>query len=148
MTDTSDVPLDYVVEQLEQTVYEGRGRGSEAEVELDVSEPEWMDGADDWLVSISDIVEEDSLNRGDGYIDVVADTEVEEDGYEIRRRNATGGDYVDIRQFLHIEGRLAFKMDEQHPEEVIADPANTSLVVHCHFDTGNYQSYRGERPPF
>ena len=148
MTDTTDVPLDYVVEQLEEIVHKGRSRGSEAALELDISEPEWMDGANDWLINIGDIVEEDSLERGEGHIDVVAEATAEEDGYEIRRRNATGGDYVDIRQSLHVEGRLGFRIDEQHPEEVIVDPKNTSLAVHCHIDTGSYQSYSGERPPF
>ena len=71
--------------------------------------------------------------------------EVDVEGYEIRSRNSTGGDYVNFSQILAIRGEIGL---EHSDNELVFDPNSTDLEHEISFDLKGGSSYSGETPPF
>lgn len=104
----------------------------------------------DWPVQIQDIITEKNIEFDEDELCYRIETmdEGTEKDYEITSRNATGGDYVDIDQFLGIYGKIGLKVDPATDDALIIDYESTDLELEISFSLSNARSYSGESPPF
>lgn len=95
---------------------------------------------DDWPVKLNDVIDEDDIDFDPETLSCTLDIdeEAEVSGYMLRRRGAAGGDYIDFRQVLYIQGTLMFK---DSTEAYRIDEKKTDLDYEIVFDVSNYQSY-------
>jgi hypothetical protein len=103
-----------------------------------------------WPVRLQDLITEKKLDFDEDELCYRVDEwrEGSYDGYEIRRRNATGGDYVDFDQILGIRGKIGLKVDPATDNSLIVDYESTELDAEIAFNIKGGRSHRGETPPF
>jgi hypothetical protein len=96
---------------------------------------------DDWPVRLPDVIDMDEIDFDPETRSCTINVEEEEEvsGYMLRRRGAAGGDYIDFRQVLYIQGTLVFK---DSTEAYRVDEEKTDLDYEIVFDVSNYESYK------
>lgn len=101
-------------------------------------------------IQLEDIITDDTLTFDSKELCYEIDEfkEVDVDGFQVKRRNATGGDYLDFSQILSLGGKIGMKVDEATENQLIFDPESTELQWEISFRVTGGESYRGETPPF
>lgn len=131
-----NVPLTDIHNALWHRVYKSETAETDISADLD---------KEHWPLELDDIVTEDAVARGKETVTVEVHERTSVDGYELRRRNATGGDYVDIEQNISVEATLPVETDRG--DRTIARDGG-SVQFFCEVRTTGGRSYRGETPPF
>lgn len=144
MTEYDEPDVDYLAEMIYEHIqnkreidpwrYNGRG------FNIDYSE---------WPIQIDDVLRNGEMRFDADRMVYKVDGWMETDfDYEIRRRNATGGDYVNGSQILAVSGEIGVRVDEGTENVLIFDEQGTDLDVEASFRIKGESSYSGERPPF
>lgn len=104
----------------------------------------------DWPVQVQDIITEENVEFDQNELCYRIDVarEGNQEGYEIRSRNSTGGDYADIDQVIGVYGKIGLKVDPSTDDVLVIDYESTDLDVEISISLSNGESYSGETPPF
>jgi len=141
----SEIPSDAIREAVVRSIDANNGAQS-GEIDVHFSTPDELDESD-WPVQISDLIRDDTIERGENEIRIHANEQVKET-IQLRRRNATGGDYLDVVQEIGIDAVFPKEPLQGNTGEMVLAEQPSKLEFECHIEDVGGRSVPGERPPF
>jgi len=96
---------------------------------------------DDWPIQLQDVIKEEEVEFDPDTLKctIEAFREERKNGYRLRRRGASGGDYIDFRQIFALSGDVVFEVTNDEFYQL--DTEKTTLDYEIEFEITGSSSY-------